>query len=1243
MDLSAPRGPDGPPPVSRDATAPQFPANGGEMGALIRHTDWSRTPIGPVEGWSQALRMMVSFLLANRFPLLLWWGPDYVQIYNDAYRSVPGTKHPRSLGQRGSECWPEIWHILAPLIDTPFNGGPATWIEDLPLEVNRHGFVEETHFTVAYSPVPDETAPRGIGGVLATVHEITEKVIGERRVVILRDLAARAADAKSAEEACRIAAGVLSHHAKDVPFALFYLIDSERREARLAGAAGVSFGHAASTIPLDATGAPSAWPLAETIARQEVITVDGLAARLGDVPPGPWSDPPHSAVVIPVRATKVQELAGLIVAGVSPRLRLDDRYRSFFELMATQIAASIANARAYEEERKRAEALAELDRAKTAFFSNISHELRTPLTLLLGPLEEMLASPPGALPERREDLALAHRNGLRLLRLVNTLLDFSRVEAGRVQAVFQPTELAALTRELAASFQSACEAAGLDLAIAAEPLPQPVFVDREMWEKIVLNLVSNAYKFTLAGRIVVALRAEGDHAVLRVADTGTGIPEAELPFIFARFHRVEGARGRTHEGTGIGLALVQELVKLHHGEVTVESALGRGTAFTVRIPFGAAHLPAERIGGARAASTATHAEAFVSEALRWLPDGVLAEPENSAPPLQPAGDRPRVLLADDSADMRDYLLRLLEPHYDVTAVADGEQALAAARHARPDIVLADVMMPRLDGFGLLRRLRADTDLRDMPVVVVSARAGEEATADGMRGGADDYLVKPFSARELLARVAAHLKLARIRRAAGEALRHRTEQFRTLVDCAPVGVVLIDADYRILELNPVARRYFGGLAVHALGRDLREVVAAAWQQSDADQILDTFRHTLETGETVAIAEWSAMRADRDATECYEWKLDRIVLPDGRHGLVCYFRDISARMAADSTRQLLLKELTHRVKNTLATVQAIAHQTLRRTKEPADFAARFAGRIQSLARVHSLLTDSSWEGADLRQLIRDQLVGGAVDEARLTAWGPAVRLAPQMTVHLALMLHELATNCVKYGALSTPSGWVTVNWSLKEGELHLRWTERGGPAVAAPFARGFGTTLIQQSAKGEGGAARMTCEPEGITWEIVLPLPRASALESVAARDAGRLAPAQAADAAPAAALAGRRFLVVEDEPLIALDLADMLQRAGAHVLGPVGTEREALALIEQERFDYALLDANLHGRAVDAVAAALARRNVPFVFVTGYGDFGAHTASPQVPVLAKPVGERQLIEALLRIPRRTAGVARLIPG
>ncbi len=625
---------------------------------------------------------------------------------------------------------------------------------------------------MAYSPVPDETAPRGIGGVLATVHEITEKVIGERRVVILRDLGARAGAAKTAEAACAAAAATLAPHARDIPFALLYLIDPDGRAARLAGAAGIAPGTEASpeVVALDAPEAASAWPLAQVMRSGAAMVVDDLAARFAQLPRGPWPDPPRAAVLVPVRANKAEELAALLVAGVSPRLRLDELYRSFLDLVAAQIATSIANARAHEEERRRAEALAEIDYAKTVFFSNVSHEFRTPLTLMLGPLEEILAAPAALSPERRADLALVHRNGLRLLRLVNTLLDFARIEAGRVQASYEPIDLAASTAELASVFRAATERAGLTLTVDCPPLGEPVWVDRDMWEKIVLNLISNALKFTLVGGITLRLRRAGGAAVLAVADTGTGIPAPELPLLFDRFHRVDGARGRTHEGTGIGLALVQELAKLHGGTVRVESVLGEGSTFTVTIPLGTAHLPAERLHGERRlASTALGAQPYLEEALRWLGAGADESvlegellPERPAP-AESAGERATILLADDSADMRDYLGRLLSPAYEVRMVGDGAAALAALRERRPDLLVSDVMMPRLDGIALVRAIRADPALADLPVILLSARAGEEASIAGLEVGADDYLIKPFSARELLARIAANLKLTRLRR------------------------------------------------------------------------------------------------------------------------------------------------------------------------------------------------------------------------------------------------------------------------------------------------------------------------------------------------------------------------------------------------------------------------------------------------------------------------------------------------
>jgi len=273
-----------------------WPPGDGEMGALIREFDWNSTSLGPTKTWSPTLRIMTEFLLANRFPLLLWWGPQFIQLYNDAYIPVLGDKHPHAaLGKPVSECWSEIYHILEPLIQTPFEGGPSTWMEDIPLEVNRYGFKEETHFTIAYSPVPDDTAPHGIGGVLATVHEITQKVVGERRLSALRDLAARPVEAKTMEEAFAAAAATMAQHMKDIPFALLYIADADDIYAHLAGEAGAenNIAFCPKSIPLRQTGA--VWPLSMARESEQIVVIDDLPSRFDRLPAGPWSDPPHSA------------------------------------------------------------------------------------------------------------------------------------------------------------------------------------------------------------------------------------------------------------------------------------------------------------------------------------------------------------------------------------------------------------------------------------------------------------------------------------------------------------------------------------------------------------------------------------------------------------------------------------------------------------------------------------------------------------------------------------------------------------------------------------------------------------------------------------------------------------------------------------------------------------------------------------------------------------------------------------
>ncbi|NJK74709.1 MAG: response regulator [Microcoleus sp. SU_5_6] len=536
---------------------------------------------------------------------------------------------------------------------------------------------------------------------------------------------------------------------------------------------------------------------------------------------------------------------------------------------------ALANARSYEEERLRAEQLAELDRAKTVFFSNVSHEFRTPLTLMLAPLEDAIANLGSTIPAaEREQLQMVQRNGQRLLKLVNTLLDFSRIEAGRIQAAYQLTDLAAFTTELASVFRSAIEQANLHLVIDCPPLNAAAWVDREMWEKIVLNLLSNAFKFTLEGEIAVILKAQEDRIELEVKDTGTGIPEHELSEIFKRFHRVRGAKGRSFEGSGIGLSLVQELVRLHGGTIEVSSTIDRGTSFVVAIPAGCAHLPQERLDATRTlVSTATGATPYVEEAWRWLPAGSSVGAVPPCPPLsfeleenselnpevssqnsklpnnlklktqnskllsnnsKLKTQNSKLLLVDDNADMRDYVRRLLSAGgYEVETAADGIAALEVVQQRLPDLVLSDVMMPRLDGFGLLQELRTNPSTRDIPIILLSARAGEEARIEGLAAGADDYLIKPFSARELLARVEANLRLSQLRREAmlqEQSLRQEAEaahqQVETILSSINDGFYVLDRDWRFTYANDRYCEIVGMLRSEILGQNIWKLFPAA---------------------------------------------------------------------------------------------------------------------------------------------------------------------------------------------------------------------------------------------------------------------------------------------------------------------------------------------------------------------------------------------------------------------------------
>jgi len=755
----------------------------------MRSFDWASSPVGPPETWPQGLKTALRIMLTSQQPIWIGWGPQLTYFYNDPYKSIIGGKHPWALGQPTSIVWREIWNHIGPMLAKAMGGDEGTYVEAQLLIMERNGYPEETYYTFSYSPIPNDDGTAG--GIFCANTDDTQRVIGERQLALLRELAAKASDARTWQQACKRSAQALATNQHDLPFAMIYVVEPNGRTAELASLTGIGADHPAvpATLSLDSA---EKWPLAEALRLARPGLVVELAETFGaDFPTGAWARPPSNALILPIPSSGEAGRSGFLVCGLNPFRLFDENYRSFLDLIVGQIAAAIANAEAYEQERRRAEALAEIDREKTAFFSNVSHEFRTPLTLMLSPLEEVLAKGTGEIPpENRALVAVSHRNGVRLLKLVNTLLDFSRIEAGKGQASFEPVDLAEFTAELAGTFRSAIERANMRLRVDCAGLPEPVFVDRDMWEKVVLNLLSNAFKFTFSGEIAVEARpgTDGRIAEITVRDTGTGIPADEVPHLFERFHRIEGARGRSIEGSGIGLALVQELIKLHGGTIEVRSELGKGSAFTVRLPFGTAHLPADKIRTGRdSAPRAARAQAYVQEAVSWLDDDnagantlPASGPEDLALPALPEGAQELVLLADDNADMRRYVEKLLQgAAYRVAAVSDGEAALAAARSLRPDLILSDVMMPNLDGFGLLQALRSDVAINDTPVILLSARAGEEAQVEGLRAGADDYLAKPFAARELLARVETNLRVARSRKETARILREEAQTLELL--------------------------------------------------------------------------------------------------------------------------------------------------------------------------------------------------------------------------------------------------------------------------------------------------------------------------------------------------------------------------------------------------------------------------------------------------------------------------------
>jgi signal transduction histidine kinase len=1220
---------------------------------MILAHDWSTTPLGPIDGWPSSLRTAVSLMLSSRQPMWIGWGAEATFLYNDAYIDVLSlAKHPWALGRPAAEVWSEIWHICGPLADIVFVEGDATMADDVRLFMNRGDFLEETYYSFSYSPIRDESG--NVAGLFCPNLNVTATHLNARRLRTLSEMSARALAERSVQAACLRAIDTLAGNPADLPFVLIYLSGPDGA-ARPAAVSHPGLADA-SDVCVGEDGAPDRFPVAEVIAsgtpRQVRLTDSPL------LPVGLADQRLGEALVLPLLSGKGHAI-GALVAGVSAAQRMNPSYRSYFDLVAAHVTSAIQNAQTAEDERIRLERMAELDQAKTQFFSNVSHEFRTPLTLMLGPIEEALddAVVPLA-PSQRERVLLMRRNALRLQKLVNTLLEFSRVQAGRAHADFVPTDLSVLTAELAGSFRSTVEAGGVELAVDCPPLAAPVYIDPSMWEKIVLNLLSNAFKFTFEGRITVATRILGDSAVVCVSDTGSGIAAAELPRLFERFHRIAGGRSRTHEGSGIGLALVHDLVALHGGRIEVESELGLGTTFRIVIPLGHAHLdPAQVRHEAEAAPTPQAAQSYVSEAEGWI--GHARHAQDSGAVIAASE---RILVADDNADMRDYLHRLFSQRWQVEVVADGEQALVAAARQRPDVIVSDVMMPRLDGFGLIERLRSDEATRNIPVILLSARAGEEARVEGLGAGADDYIVKPFSGRELLARVDSMLMRRRVREVEVAAAR----RLQAIFAQAPVAIAITRGPEHVFEqANQFYLDLVGQRAV--LGLPVRTALPELAGQG-IYELLDTVLRTCQPYVGRSMRVDIARQGSDKLSECwFDFVYQPLIGEDGHaEGVAIVVFEVTelarskrAAEAANRAKDEFLAMLGHELRNPLAPI-ITALQLMRMRgmggaekerliiERQANHLVKLVDDLLDVSRVAQGKVALHKQRVEISKVIAQAIetVSPSIEQkyhhllVDVPAHGLAVMGDP---ARLAQAVGNVLLNASKY---TEPRGELRVTAQREGGDVLVTVADNGIgiapdmlPLIFDLFVQerqalsrsqgglGLGLAIVRSMMELHGGSVSAASAGVGSGSTFVLRLP---ALDDTV--DEAPAAPAAQASAAPLPSPLS--ILIVDDNVDAARVLSQVLEMDGHRVAvsfdGP-----GALAQVARELPDVAFLDIGLPG--MDGYELAQMLRELPggdtvrLCALTGYGAESDRLRSKEVGFdrhLVKPIVMEE-VEAFLR--------------
>lgn len=721
----------------------------GEMGRRFVEFDWAATEMGPLDGWPIELQVAVDMCLRTLFPTSMRVGESLRMIYNDASREIYGAaRFQDALGRPGLLVWPETATQVGDLIATVKATGRPYFFADRPLYLNRAVESEECYFTLCFSAVTD--ADDAVLAVVSTFVETTRQVLAERRLSTLARLGRAVSQSGTEADLARAALPVLAENAADHPAGSLY------RAPRAADAAAVSLVEFGVVEDADAV-----LELVESCRSTGTVQHDGTL---------------HA---FPITAPEQQSPNHVLVLRHNDARPWDAELETYLGLVATTIGAALIDRGELWAERRQVARAAALDAAKAAFFAGVNHELRTPLSLISAPIESLFERRDEFTPEVARQLEFVRSNAARLARMVDAMLDFSRMEAGRLVPDLESADVSEQVRTMVASFAPAMEQAGLRFVVDVPDLSQPALVDADFLERIVLNLLSNAVKFTADGTVELRLSEQDGHYRIEVSDTGPGIDVEDHERIFARFERIAPPAGaRAPWGAGIGLAMVRQLTELLGGTVRLHSVLGEGSTFTVTLPF----VPPTEPGQAGQSVTPRRVESFLSE---------LERPAERAAGADDG--RPRLLIVEDDGQMAGFLADSLADSYEVEIAGNGEAGLAAVRANRPDIVLSDVAMPGMDGVELVRRIRTDPALRELPVLLLSARTDEQASGSGLSGGADDYIGKPFRITDVRDRLAAHLSRARERNL-------DADWRRAALTAIQEGVVVFDSDGLAIEMN-----------------------------------------------------------------------------------------------------------------------------------------------------------------------------------------------------------------------------------------------------------------------------------------------------------------------------------------------------------------------------------------------------------------------------------------------------------